>query len=58
MSLILVWNFGCLGVIVSYYWLSIWNFCSYNPNKFADDDDDVSDMEAGFEDIQREERRR
>ncbi|KAM5584263.1 hypothetical protein ABKV19_003897 [Rosa sericea] len=28
----------------------------YNPNKFADDDD-VSDMEAGFEDIQREEMR-
>ncbi|XP_004288305.1 PREDICTED: protein SPT2 homolog [Fragaria vesca subsp. vesca] len=32
------------------------NMFGYNPNKFADDDD-VSDMEAGFEDIQREERR-
>ncbi|XP_024180518.1 protein SPT2 homolog [Rosa chinensis] len=32
------------------------NMFGYNPTKFADDDD-VSDMEAGFEDIQREERR-
>ncbi|GFP78852.1 hypothetical protein PHJA_000028700 [Phtheirospermum japonicum] len=29
----------------------------YNPNKFRDDDDD-SDMEAGFDDIMREEKRR
>ncbi|XP_062100993.1 uncharacterized protein LOC133806908 isoform X2 [Humulus lupulus] len=29
----------------------------YNPNKFADRDDDLSDMEANFEDIMREEKR-
>ncbi|GMN34131.1 hypothetical protein TIFTF001_004519 [Ficus carica] len=29
----------------------------YNPNKFADRDDDLSDMEANFDDIMREEKR-
>eukprot|EP00262_Sarcandra_glabra_P002536 TRINITY_DN1292_c0_g2_i2.p1 TRINITY_DN1292_c0_g2~~TRINITY_DN1292_c0_g2_i2.p1 ORF type:complete len:489 (-),score=115.95 TRINITY_DN1292_c0_g2_i2:459-1925(-) len=29
---------------------------SYNPDRYAGDDDDVSDMEANFEDIQKEER--
>ncbi|XP_054791621.1 uncharacterized protein LOC129297294 isoform X2 [Prosopis cineraria] len=29
----------------------------YNPNKFADDDEDDMNMEAGFDDIMREERR-
>ncbi|XP_028802898.1 protein spt2 isoform X2 [Neltuma alba] len=29
----------------------------YNPNKFADDDEDDINMEAGFDDIMREERR-
>lgn len=34
-----------------------WTICSYNPKKFVDDDDD-DDMEAGFDEIMREERRR
>ncbi|PON48685.1 Chromatin SPT [Parasponia andersonii] len=29
----------------------------YNPNRYADGDDDVSDMEANFDDIMREEKR-
>eukprot|EP00262_Sarcandra_glabra_P002537 TRINITY_DN1292_c0_g2_i3.p1 TRINITY_DN1292_c0_g2~~TRINITY_DN1292_c0_g2_i3.p1 ORF type:complete len:470 (-),score=113.22 TRINITY_DN1292_c0_g2_i3:185-1594(-) len=32
------------------------NMFRYNPDKYAGDDDDVSDMEANFEDIQKEER--
>lgn len=32
-------------------------FCRYNPRKYADVDDD-SDMEANFDDILKEERRR
>lgn len=32
--------------------------CRYNPKKYADVDDDVSDMEANFDDILKEERRR
>ena len=34
-----------------------WFICSYNPNKFVDDDDD-DNMEAGFDEILREEKRR
>lgn len=34
-----------------------WIICSYNPENCADDDDD-DNMEAGFEEIMREERRR
>lgn len=33
------------------------HFCSYNPNKFVDEDDDA-DMEVGFDEIMKEERRR
>ncbi|XP_077220266.1 uncharacterized protein LOC143854275 isoform X2 [Tasmannia lanceolata] len=33
------------------------NMFRYNPNKFAGDDEDLSDMEANFADIQREEKR-
>lgn len=32
--------------------------CRYNRKKYADVDDDVSDMEANFDDILKEERRR
>lgn len=32
--------------------------CRYNPKKYADVDDDVSGMEANFDDILKEERKR
>lgn len=32
--------------------------CRYDPSKYAGQDDDVSDMEVGFDIIQKEERRR
>lgn len=44
-----------------FHLLTVSIFClvfSYNPSKFADRDDDLSDMEANFEDIMREEKRR
>lgn len=45
-------NVVCLIIIVSIM------FDSYNPSKYADRDDDLSDMEANFDDIMKEERRR